>query len=143
MTQEVVQGINIARKSRHHAADRVAIEKRKRQPLEVPKDSIAQVEHDTLTDILHVIVLHVPEKETAAKDSKVQREERSQAGRVVRRYILIDGNLRQPWSDQIEHSRNKEQKNGNDKADSIGVEVRIQSAHEPAVVNPSTYLVVF
>lgn len=68
--EELVERVDVTGDSRHQAAQRVAIEIRHGEPLEVPEEVAPEIEHDLLTHHLHDVALGVENNEAEVRATR-------------------------------------------------------------------------
>ena len=83
--EEIVEDVDVAGDARHQAADRIAIVVAQIEPLQVPVDLHAHVEHDALADHLHQPGLHVFEHEAAGEHQEEPHRDPADAAEIARR----------------------------------------------------------
>ena len=68
--EQIVQHVHVGRHAGHQASDGVAVVELDVEPLQVPVDLHAQVEHDALAGQLHGVRLHVLARERTEEDAE-------------------------------------------------------------------------
>ena len=85
------EGVDVVRQAGHEPADRIPVEERQRQMLEMREQAHPQVAHGRLADERDEQALHVPDESAADDDHQVERTQRDKAAQpFVRADLVVD-----------------------------------------------------
>ena len=146
--EHFVQRIHVAGDACYQAANRILIEERDVQPLQVTEDLAAQVEHHLLPSPLHDVCLCELKQKTEQQDADIHcgnlrnTGQRPRAKKAVKQgmslgvagEVFVDCNLGeirpQHVGARLQHNRNK----GDNNLQPIGMQIGQQALHQPAVI---------
>ena len=135
--ERLVERLDVAGHACHQAADRVAIEERGRQPLEVGEDPRAQIEDHVLSGDLERIELQVAQQELGEQRQQEQSRRQHQGPRVAPGDPLVDRHLEQPWLDDLRGRDTDEQHERGDDEAAVRTDEFPQPKHQATVERPA------
>jgi hypothetical protein len=131
---QLVQHVDVTGEARHDAADRMAVEVRHRQRLQLAEQRGAQIQHDALTDALHDLVLQIAQPESDRQQRQVLHRDPVEETQIVAPDAVIDRLLGQPWI----HQRDERVADHHDARERhlqpVGPQEAEQPPHQPVVV---------
>jgi len=143
LRDHVRERVDVVRDPGHEPADRVAVEERERERLQVPEQLDPQVVHRALADVRRQDVLGVPECRRCEQDPEVcgtKRYEqpealgRGDAAADCRRDGLVDEELRDDRRCDVGERQQHQEAECDRDEPAIRPQVRKQAPHEPRVV---------
>ena len=137
--EQLVEHVDVVRHARHQAADRVAVEVRDRQALQMCGTArCRRSQHHALADALHDLVLQIAEPEADREQRQVDHRDAIEEAQVVVADAVVDRLLGEPRAGQRDQrvDRSRPRPRSPPRA-AIGAQVRQQPAHQPVVVGAS------
>ena len=132
--QHLVQHFHIVHLAGDHFADRVLVKKPERHFVQVGEDLGAQVVHHALTDVLHGDVLQELAKERPGQHRQVDQGEGVQSLIMGHLDVIVDRNLGQVRSGQVENGHAEQQSDGSHDQGPIRLEVTENALEQGGIV---------
>ena len=132
--EQLVQDVDVVRDARHDAADRVTVEVRHRQPLQMAEERHAQVQHDVLPDLLHDLRAEIAERQAHEQSDQVEHRHPIEMREVTVTDPIVDRFLGEIGAGELDERFAQRHEHGQGHALAIRPQVGEQPTHEPAVV---------
>ena len=140
--EQLVEGVDVGGHAGHQAADRVAVEERHVEALQVRVDLRPQVEDDALARHLQRVGLHRLQHVGQHEDAEQEQGEGGQAGGVARRDVGVYRDLGQVRRRELQQRQPQDGEERQPDAGAVGPHVAQQPAHQARVVGLAEDLVV-
>lgn len=138
--EELVEHVHVVRHPRHEPPDRIAVEERDGQALQVAEQVGPQVPHDGLSDALHELRLHVPEPERDGQRRQVDQRDAVEQVQVTVPDAQVDRFLGQEGERQLDGGIGERDEHRESHLQPVGLQVAGDPQHEAPVQRPAGVL---
>ena len=132
--KELVEGLDVGGDAGHQPSDRIAVEVRDAEPLQVLEDLEPKVAHDALADVGRDQRLHVLQHELEEEGAERDERQGAQHAEVALGHGDVERALGQQRVDQRQSGRCHEAQQRQRRLPAIGAEVPHQPAQQGGVV---------